>query len=77
MANLTWRVCGRLARLGALLQEIRRNGPEQELIDAVVDLSLRYGIVTPYTSAYAPEPAGEAGVETRGAPTTGGLVRFV
>jgi Ca-activated chloride channel family protein len=26
------------------------------LIDAIVELSLQYGIVTPYTSAFAPEP---------------------
>lgn len=52
-------------KIGALLQEIRRNGPDQELIDAIVDLSLQFGIVTPYTSAYVPEPV------TGG---TGGLV---
>ncbi len=42
-------------KIGALLQQIRRHGAEQELIDAIIDLSLRYGIVTPYTSAYVPE----------------------
>ncbi len=43
-------------KIGALLQTIRRNGPEEEVIDAIVELSLQYGIVTPYTSAYVPEP---------------------
>ncbi len=46
-------------KIGALLQEIRRHGAEQELIDAIVDLSLHYGIVTPYTSAFVPEPMGQ------------------
>lgn len=50
-------------RIGELLGQVRRSGPEQELIDEIVDLSLRYGIVTPYTSYlvlepgdYAPQP---------------------
>lgn len=37
-------------KVGVLLDEIRRSGPNPELIDAIVDLSLQYGIVTPYTS---------------------------
>ena len=37
-------------RIGDLLNAIRLNGESQELVDAVVDLSIRYGIITPYTS---------------------------
>ncbi len=43
-------------KIGTLLQQIRREGPAAELVDAVVDLGLQYGIVTPYTSAFVPEP---------------------
>ncbi len=37
-------------RIGALLDEIRLRGENDELVDSVVRLSLRYGIITPYTS---------------------------
>ncbi|MGC9398273.1 MAG: VIT domain-containing protein [Anaerolineae bacterium] len=37
-------------KIGHLLTQIRLHGEEQEWIDAVVTLSLRYGIITPYTS---------------------------
>jgi len=37
-------------KIGYLLNQIRLQGPEQELIDQIVHLSIRYGIVTPYTS---------------------------
>lgn len=37
-------------RIGYLLAEIRRNGENKELIDEIVALSVRYGIITPYTS---------------------------
>ncbi|MGH2615798.1 MAG: VIT domain-containing protein [Thermomicrobiales bacterium] len=37
-------------KIGYLLNQIRLHGENDELIDAVVDLSLEYGIVTPYTS---------------------------
>lgn len=46
-------------KIGAMLQQIRRQGPDQELIDAIVELSLQYGIVTPYTSAFVPEPTAQ------------------
>lgn len=36
--------------IGHLLTRIRLHGPDQETIDAIVKLSIRYGIVTPYTS---------------------------
>lgn len=38
-------------KIGYLLTQIRLHGEKQELIQAIVDLSVRYGIVTPYTSS--------------------------
>jgi Ca-activated chloride channel family protein len=37
-------------KIGYLLQQIRLHGEKDELVDEVVDLSIRYGIITPYTS---------------------------
>ncbi|NBD35569.1 MAG: VWA domain-containing protein [Chloroflexi bacterium] len=37
-------------KIGHLLTQIRLHGENEEWIDAVVTLSLRYGIITPYTS---------------------------
>jgi Ca-activated chloride channel family protein len=37
-------------RVGHLLDEIRLHGEDQELVDEIVELGKRYGIVTPYTS---------------------------
>ncbi len=37
-------------KVGFLLEEIRRNGEQQELVDEVIGLSKRFGIMTPYTS---------------------------
>jgi Ca-activated chloride channel homolog len=37
-------------RIGDLLNTIRLNGESRELVDSVVSLSVRYGIITPYTS---------------------------
>src|SRR5690606_36033828 len=37
-------------RIGDLLNTIRLNGEDKELVDSVVNLSVRYGIITPYTS---------------------------
>jgi Ca-activated chloride channel family protein len=37
-------------RIGYILNQIRLHGENKELIDEVVALSVRYGIVTPYTS---------------------------
>ncbi|HEU5432837.1 MAG TPA: hypothetical protein VFU81_14315, partial [Thermomicrobiales bacterium] len=36
--------------------QIRLNGENDELVDEIVDLSVRYGIVTPYTSYLVTEP---------------------
>jgi Ca-activated chloride channel family protein len=43
-------------KIGALLNQIRLEGPQEELVDQVVKLSIRYGIVTPYTSYLVTEP---------------------
>jgi Ca-activated chloride channel family protein len=37
-------------KIGYLLQQIRLRGEQGELVEEVVDLSIRYGIITPYTS---------------------------
>lgn len=37
-------------RIGYLLNQIRLNGEDEELVQSVIDLSVRFGIVTPYTS---------------------------
>jgi Ca-activated chloride channel family protein len=37
-------------KIGYLLNQIRLNGPDEETIEQIVHLSIRYGIVTPYTS---------------------------
>lgn len=37
-------------KIGYLVNQIRLHGENPELVDAIVDLSLEYGIVTPYTS---------------------------
>jgi Ca-activated chloride channel family protein len=37
-------------KIGYLLNQVRLKGADQETIDQIVRLSIRYGIVTPYTS---------------------------
>lgn len=44
-------------KVGYLLNEIRLQGANQEIIDQIVRLSIRYGIVTPYTSYLVTEQA--------------------
>jgi Ca-activated chloride channel family protein len=43
-------------KIGYLLQQVRLHGPEHEIVDEIVKLSIRYGIVTPYTSYLVTEP---------------------
>jgi Ca-activated chloride channel family protein len=50
-------------KIGYLLNEIRLSGPNQELIDQVVRLSIRFGIVTPYTSYLVTEDAPLGAIE--------------
>lgn len=44
-------------KIGYLLNKIRLQGPDQETIRQIVSLSIRYGIVTPYTSYLVSETA--------------------
>jgi Ca-activated chloride channel family protein len=43
-------------KIGYLLNQIRLHGESKEMVDEIVDLSIRYGIVTPYTSFLVEEP---------------------
>jgi Ca-activated chloride channel family protein len=43
-------------KIGYLLNQVRLQGADQEIIDQIVKLSIRYGIVTPYTSYLVTEP---------------------
>ncbi|HEU5315266.1 MAG TPA: VIT domain-containing protein [Chloroflexota bacterium] len=43
-------------KIAFLLSEIRLRGAAKELVDEVVSLATRYGIATPYTSIFVPEP---------------------
>ena len=36
--------------IGHLMQQIRLNGENAELVQSIVNLSTRYGVITPYTS---------------------------
>lgn len=49
-------------KIGYLLNQIRLHGPDKETVDQIVRLSIRYGIVTQYTSYLVTEevPLGEA-----------------
>lgn len=43
-------------KIGYLLNQIRLQGQSRELVDEIVRLSTTYGIATPYTSYFVPEP---------------------
>lgn len=43
-------------KIGALLNQVRLQGPNEELVEQIVQLSIRYGIITPYTSYLVTEP---------------------
>ncbi len=45
-------------RVGWLMEQIRSNGEQKEIVDEITDLGTRYGIVTPYTSYLALEQDG-------------------
>jgi len=48
-------------KIGHLLNQVRLHGPNDEIIEQIVRISIRYGIVTPYTSYLVSEemPLGE------------------
>ncbi len=52
-------------KIGYLLTQIRLHGENAEWVQAVVELSLRYGIITPYTSFLIEEPINTLSVEGR------------
>lgn len=58
-------------KIGHLLNQIRLHGESKEAIDQIVKLSIRYGIITPYTSFLVEEPeealsqAGREGIVQR------------
>jgi Ca-activated chloride channel homolog len=47
-------------RVGWLMEQIRTNGEQRELVAEITDLGTRYGIVTPYTSYLALEQNADA-----------------
>lgn len=49
-------------KIGHLLTQIRLHGAQPELVDEVIELSRRYGIITPYTSFLVEEPEAVADV---------------
>ncbi len=49
-------------KIGHLLTQIRLHGAQRELVDEVIELSQRYGVITPYTSYLVEEPEAVAGV---------------
>jgi len=57
-------------KVGFLLDQIRRNGEQKELVEEVVRLAKRHGITTPYTS-YLLVPDGPVAVQP--APAGGGV----
>ena len=62
-------------KISYLLNQIRLYGESDELVDSVISLSRRYGIITPYTSflvdAVSDEEAADAVRMTTAAPATG------
>ncbi len=52
-------------KIGYLLSQIRLQGPDPETIEQIVNLSVRYGVITPYTSYLVSEqvPFGSAAQE--------------
>jgi len=54
-------------KVGALMQQIRLHGPNEELVDEVRRIALRHGILTDYTSHLVQEPGvlAQAGVDVR------------
>ncbi|MBN1877562.1 MAG: VWA domain-containing protein [Anaerolineae bacterium] len=52
-------------KIGHLLTQIRLHGENAEWIDAIIKLSLRYGLITPYTSFLVEEPGQFLNAEDR------------
>jgi Ca-activated chloride channel homolog len=62
-------------KIGTLLNQIRLEGNDRETVEQIVKLSIRYGIVTPYTSYLVTEPRvfGEAEQERLSQQTFGNM----
>jgi Ca-activated chloride channel family protein len=59
--------------IGHLMQQIRLSGENEELVQSIVNLSTRYGVITPYTSFLIEEDdiAAQTGaIQSRNAPST-------
>lgn len=52
-------------KIGYLLNQIRLYGEDRETVDQIVQLSIRYGIITPYTSFLVEEPEAALSEEGR------------
>ncbi|GAP18351.1 VIT domain-containing protein [Levilinea saccharolytica] len=52
-------------KIGYLLNQIRLKGPDAETIDQIVRISVRYGIVTPYTSYLVTEDQPVLGAQSQ------------
>jgi Ca-activated chloride channel family protein len=49
-------------KIGYLLNQIRLRGQNPEMVDEIVRLATKFGIATPYTSFFVPEPAPPIGM---------------
>ncbi|MCE5229260.1 VWA domain-containing protein [bacterium] len=63
-------------RIGFLIDQIDLHGKSQELVSELVDLSRRYGILTPYTSFLADEFAVAVYDPTNGTTSSGDVYRL-
>lgn len=63
-------------RVGAIIDEIDLEGSREELVRELVDLSQRYGIITPYTAFLAEEPNARFAGAAREARTVENLKRL-
>ncbi|MBI5833601.1 MAG: VWA domain-containing protein [Armatimonadetes bacterium] len=67
-------------KVGYLLEQIRLNGQSKEVVDEIVRLATRYGIMTPYTSFLVLEPgmkadtAASAAMRAPGGPMMPGMM---
>jgi Ca-activated chloride channel family protein len=63
-------------RVGAIIDEIDLEGSREELVRELVELSQRYGIITPYTAFLAEEPNARFAGEARETRTLDNLKRL-
>lgn len=63
-------------RVAAIIDEIDLEGSREPLVRELIELSQRYGIITPYTAFLAEEPATRFNLERNNALTTSNLERL-